>query len=411
MTTNDRGVLQAAKWHRREFLLALGAVGALAGCGGGGNDGPVPVPAGTKLFDLKFVDAQTAYGVGKEGLIARTDDGGQTWRRLPSESTTDLVSVFPVNRELVIVNSDDQAVLRTVDGGANWQTIRQGYGSATHTAWVAFATDADHVALRVDGVYGRFIGPSYLVITTNGGLGWLTTQPPDSQIPWEPQFTRSGFLFILYGPVSGGAQPLWVSDDFGRSFRQTPLSGVAAGSFGERGIWLQMSSGGTANQPARVAVSQDAFRTWTEVPMQIDGLAIDAQPRIWLKFLDAAGLGWASTDTGLLHTTDGGRRWTVVAAPPEVSRIVFGRALDGMGWVTNANGVAQWFTIDAGASWRRFDRVPAETIEAWNAQYGSAVSWVVRDGGGGLLAGAGPLRVGYTWQRSLDDGRSWRTLL
>lgn len=404
MTDNDRGPARAPSWQRRHFLLALGA---LAGCGGGGSDADDLLVPGTKLFDLQFVDAQRAYGVGKQGLVARTDDGGQTWRRLRVDSTANLTSVFPVNRQLVIASSDDEAVLRTVDGGANWQAIRQGYGSPVHTARVAFAPDADHVALRIEGNL-RWGGVNHLKITTNGGRDWLTTLPPDSQIPWAPRFTRSGFLFILYGPISGGAQPLWVSDDFGRSFRQTPLSGVTCGTFGEQGIWLQVSAGG-AGSPATITLSQDGFLTWTEVHMQVDGLAAEAQPRMSLLTLDAAGRGWAVTQqgytaTGLLHSSDGGRRWTAVAAP-EVSPLN-GRAIDGMSYVTygdNAsatNSVAQMFTTDAGASWRRFD-APANAMEVA----------IVRDAAGGLLAKIGSLQAGYSWQRSTDDGRTWRTLL
>lgn len=391
MTTNARGVLQAARWHRREFLLALGAVGALAGCGGGGGDGVELLPAGTKLLDLKFVDAQTAYGVGKEGLIARTDDGGQTWRRLPSESTTDMISVLPVNRQLVFVCGVDETVLRTLDGGARWQTIRQGDGTVFGTPALVFATDAEHVALRAEGGGGRWVYPDRLKITVDGGREWKVMSRPDSIIPWAPRFTPSGFLFSLYGPFSGEAQALWVSDDFGGSFRQTPLSGVAVGSFGDHGIWVQIPAGGAADQPGRVAVSHDAFRTWTEAPMQIDGFAVDAQPRIWMTFLDAAGLGWARPawpDNGLLHTTDGGRRWTAaaVAAAP----------IDGRTLVMARDG-AQWLSTDAGATWRPFDGVSSR---------------FERDAAGALLARSWLLEgAGYSWQRSTDDGRTWRTLL
>ncbi|HWI83639.1 hypothetical protein [Ramlibacter sp.] len=419
---SDQRVPAPAKWHRREFLFA---VAALTGCGGGGGGvaeggGPAGSPGGsgdsgllapgTTFFDLQFVDVQTAYGVGKQGLVARTDNGGQTWRRLPVDSTANLTSVLPVNRQLVIVSSDDEAVLRTVDGGSSWQPMRQGYGAPVDTARVAFAPDANRVALRVTGNV-RWGGVDHLKITTNGGLDWLTTRPPYSQIPWALQFTRSGLLFDLKWPVSGDAVVLWVSDDFGRSYRQVPLSGVACGTFGEQGIWVQTSPGG-AGSPATIALSQDGFLTWTALQMQVDGLAADAQPSIELRALDEAGRGWAisyaadSGTRGLLHSNDGGRHWTAVAAP-EVPRVWNGRPLDGLGWVTMGdsgmftNNVAEWFTTDAGAGWRRLDAAPAD---------GTAV-FMRRDAAGGLLTMVGSRQEGYTWRRSTDDGRTWRTLL
>jgi photosystem II stability/assembly factor-like uncharacterized protein len=62
------------------------------------------------LFDLRFVDAQNAHDVAAQGLIARSDDGGQTWRRLRVESTHDLISAIAANRQLVFVSSINFAV-------------------------------------------------------------------------------------------------------------------------------------------------------------------------------------------------------------------------------------------------------------------------------------------------------------
>jgi photosystem II stability/assembly factor-like uncharacterized protein len=378
-------------WPRRQVLMALGA---LAGCGGRGSDGAELVAPGTKLFDLQFVDAQTAYGVARQGLIARSDDGGQTWRRLRVESTADLISVFAVNRQLVFASALDHTVLRTVDGGVNWQIIHPSDGSSIVHGPVVVAPDADHVGLRIESNV-RWGIVEQLEVTVNGGGEWRTTAQPGVAFPWSPGFTRSGVLFGV-ARYNAPAKPyaFWVSDDFGQSFRQTPLSGVACGTFGEQGIWLQLSSGGAASPPARVALSQDGFRTWVEAPMQVDGLGVDAQPEISVYALDAAGRGWAGTDSSLLHSSDGGRRWTVVAAP-SVPAILVGTALDGLGWVTWMNGLVLWFSTDAGATWRRLD----------------GVSYIVRDGGGGLLASVGSPQTGYTWQRSIDDGRNWRTLL
>jgi hypothetical protein len=416
MTTHRHESLRPS-WQRREFLLALGA---LAGCGGGGGGGDV-VPAGTKLFDLKFVDAQTAYGVGAQRLIVRTDDGGETWRRLPTASTAKLVSVITTSRQFAVACSDDQAVLRTVDGGANWQTIRQGYGSPVDDPRMGFAPDPDHVALQVEGNvrWGRV---NHLTITDNGGVDWRTTVPPGAQIPWEPRFTPSGFLFTLWINSVGPTYPLWVSDDFGRSYRQTPLSGVASGTSGGQGIWVQTSAGDTGNPPATIAMSQDCFKTWTEVPMQVQGFTADAQPTTYVVSLYDGGGGWAVTQqgntiTGLLHTSDGGAHWSAVVPPPEVTGYLVAPAgfltwtsFDGMGWVGYDNAVAQWFTTDAGVTWRHFDAVSPGLMKQW-AMDGSGSVWMLRDGGGGLLVRAGSPLAGYAWLRSMDDGRTWRTLL
>jgi hypothetical protein len=370
-------------------------------------------------MDLKFADAQTGYGVGAQGLIVRTDDGGQTWRKLPIASTLNLVSVIATSPQFVVACSDDQTVLRTVDGGANWQTIHQGYGSPVDTPRMAFAPDANHVALNVEGNV-RGGGVNHLTITDNGGVDWRTTVPPGGQIPWAPEFTPSGFLFTLWINSVGPTYPLWVSDDFGRSYRQTPLSGVTSGPFGEQGIWVQTSAGGPGNPPASVATSQDCFKTWTEVTMQVQGVAADAQPTISVVSLYEGGGGWAvsqqgSTITGLLHTSDGGAHWTAVVPPPEVTGYLVapagfltGTSFDGMGWVGYDNGLAQWFTTDAGATWHHFDPVSPDVMKQL---YGTGSARIVRDGGGALLAGAGTQQAGYSWFRSTDNGLTWRTLV
>src|SRR5690606_25889066 len=64
--------------------------------------------------------------VGPRGLIQRSDDGGKSWRQIPSPVSSDLVSVrFSDPRNGWIVGHDS-LLLHTSDGGKSWQVQLDG---------------------------------------------------------------------------------------------------------------------------------------------------------------------------------------------------------------------------------------------------------------------------------------------
>jgi len=67
----------------------------------------------------------------KSRFIYKSQDGGQTWQRLPSTGFLDGTIAFPTAQ--VGLSPYSSAISRTTDGGSNWQTV---WNDAQQRSWV-----------------------------------------------------------------------------------------------------------------------------------------------------------------------------------------------------------------------------------------------------------------------------------
>lgn len=80
------------------------------------------VVGGSYLFDVAAVNPKTAWVVGIDGYVAKTMDGGKTWRKQTTGvPKTHLFGVTAGEKDVLIAG--DATLLRTADGGATWQGV------------------------------------------------------------------------------------------------------------------------------------------------------------------------------------------------------------------------------------------------------------------------------------------------
>ena len=83
----------------------------------------VVVPAKAELFHLDFIGSSQAWIVGDDGLILASTDSGSTWRVQPSGTKMALYNVdFRDGNEGYAVGQKG-TILKTENGGANWQKV------------------------------------------------------------------------------------------------------------------------------------------------------------------------------------------------------------------------------------------------------------------------------------------------
>jgi photosystem II stability/assembly factor-like uncharacterized protein len=73
------------------------------------------------LYAVAFADTQRGYAVGARGIILRTDDGGATWKDLETGLTTNLFAIGLAGPDDVIVTGDQGRILNSKDAGQSWQ--------------------------------------------------------------------------------------------------------------------------------------------------------------------------------------------------------------------------------------------------------------------------------------------------
>jgi len=150
------------------------------------------------LFAIDFVDEKNGWIVGDYGTILRTTDGGQNWEKQKSgiPSLLLLSGTFPLLMDVKFIDplkgwavGESGTILHTSDGGNTWKIQESGISYLLNG--VTFT----------DGLNGWVIGYGTILHATDGGKHW-EVQVADKKM-W------------LYGIHSEGKENIWVSCDFG----------------------------------------------------------------------------------------------------------------------------------------------------------------------------------------------------
>ncbi len=165
--TWGRGVGALGTWYGLDALNASRAWASTGGNVAYTTDGGrlwTPVRTGTPLTEnlvsVEFVDAVHGWAGGTFGSIVATDDGGRTWHRQHS-GTDHGIFGFSFVSPLEGWAGIGDAVLHTVDGGENWESLALPGGSFL---------GALHF---VDAQHGWAVGIQQRIYATeDGGLTW-----------------------------------------------------------------------------------------------------------------------------------------------------------------------------------------------------------------------------------------------
>ncbi len=76
--------------------------------------------AGNFLFDVVAVNPQTAWAVGIDGYVVRTDDGGKTWNEVNTGAGKTQLFCAASNRGGTILIAGNTLFLASTDSGKTW---------------------------------------------------------------------------------------------------------------------------------------------------------------------------------------------------------------------------------------------------------------------------------------------------
>jgi len=206
------------------------------------------------ILKIHSYDGQIILDTGYDGMILRSNDGGETFEQIVSGVGTgiDLWGVQMVNDTLGWVCGLYQTLLKTTDAGLTWQQINPGVGQ--HYWAFDFLNE----------LFGMIVCENGIILkTTDGGNTWTQKQTVDTR-------------------------PLYTIDII------DSLHAAAAGEFGNE---VQYEGG-------KNVYSSDAGETWIlnpDIPTYSDAN--------WIEFVDADTGYSINYDDGVFKTTNRGQSW------------------------------------------------------------------------------------------------------
>ena len=377
------------------------------------------ISSNAQLSGIQALSSKDAWVFGYNSIL-RTTDGGGRWTVLAEPTGSGAISDVAFNSPTVgyavtgSAPSGSTHVWRTTDGGQTWHPYQSPAGTS-EVAW--YGPRHGFLLTGAGGLYE----------TANGGRTWRMTQKlpkVQGEYPASGRLIADGrhdaWLMLFGGAgMSQGSYAVFHTTN-GATWRpvlgvSTAGAGPAPGGAGKAPVGPGSSPGGLAVVSPHVAYMSGGCEACGDGTVQLDGTANGGRTWShgavifgassnaygnWSVSFPTKADGWLATQTGLLHSTNGGRTWreALPLAPPTTASFVTPMVGYGVGVVGDANTVLR--TTNGGRNWTPVGALPGHVagLNDWNA--GVWVSFATTTDGYATLYG----RV----YRTVDGGRRWK---
>jgi photosystem II stability/assembly factor-like uncharacterized protein len=243
-----------------------------------------PLPQGNHLYDVQVFNPYTLIAVGDGGTVIKTTDGGENWNFQTSGTSEWLESVHFTDQNTGWIVGWDGTILKTTDGGGNWHS--QISGTDFHLYSVYF----------INNNTGWIVGKAGTILnTTDGGINWSSQTSGTSSYLFSVFFIDRSIGWVVGGPgailktTNGGSN--WYSQTSGTS------------SFLRSVYFINNNTGWTVGAGGTILMTTDGGVNWiSQISGTIQGFRSVA-------FADN-NTGWAVGGLGtILKTIDGGTNW------------------------------------------------------------------------------------------------------
>jgi photosystem II stability/assembly factor-like uncharacterized protein len=288
-------------------------------------------PVNATLTNMSFVNRSTGWISGEQGTIIKTTDGGRNWQIQNSTVTSFITSICFVDENYgwaVTVKENfpfNTLILKTTNGGEEW--IAENFQDSSALMRTIFFFDSLH----------GFIGGSYIAETNNGGNTWIKATVDSGYLSAYPVY-KFKFYNEQFGYACGGAIDIagviWRTTDYGANWTAT---GVSADQVFDLFMFDSLNAITLSGDPegffgiAKIKTI-DGGLNWGHEELPIFGLSFAIDFR-------NSNEGWSASGFKLLSSYDGGETWNEKDLPDSVTvySIQFVDSLTG--FAAGANGL------------------------------------------------------------------------
>jgi len=255
-------------------------------------------PVGTiskRLYDVAAGPNNTIIVAGYHNMIFLSTDGGQTYQLTGDMTYATVratnVEILDANTFFVARSSGD--IVKTTDGGANWDTLYTGTGQTISD--IAFPDASTGYSFAA---YGQWMK------TTDGGANWSPLQEWPTLSFWGLAFPEADKIVL----ASWGGGELTISTDNGASwsYPNNYATGTATNLY--ECEFLDANTGFIGGGYGFLAKTTNGGSTWTTIdnPMaQLSNKHINA-----MHIYDANNIYAGGSSGIIMKSTDGGDTWT-----------------------------------------------------------------------------------------------------
>lgn len=316
------------------------------------------------LSRVFFADAENGWAIGDKGVVLRTSDGGRHWTRQNSHTEIPLTNLFFSDKKhgwiltggtrgvdlRDLLNPEESLLLLTMNSGETWTRV-----PGVNALAIQFTSEQDGWAA---GNYASILK------TSDGGKTWRPVSVPPAALPGPVEerdrvlaFTDLSFASPREGWIVGNrfgdrgseAGAILHTTDGGASWKALPLPAPRAGLNGAivrqlHHLKFFSSSAGVlladierAGDTTSVIYSTvDGGKSWQErgsLPGRLSALSMIDSLNGWAILHDLR-----SKAALVSQTRDGGRTWSEVFRPADVSLRDVQTLSQTIGWAVGENG-------------------------------------------------------------------------
>ncbi|MCI0449416.1 MAG: YCF48-related protein [Chlorobi bacterium] len=278
------------------------------------------------LQDCDFINQNTGWVCGNNGVILKTTNGGVNWFQQSSGVSKILWGIDAVDENLLWCVGQWNTILKSTDGGNNWIVLRDGPTSSPTFRKVFFLnTNA-----------GWLLKSNYILRTTNGGTTFDSTNTVFTFL-WDIYFKDA-----LTGVLCADGARIMKSTDGGVIWNliTIPLYQGEQPNF-YRLSFVNNSFGWTVGEGDNSGLGKLVFRT-TNFGSNWDTIGRVQYPNNefnYSVFFPSLSTGYCGGTSGFTYkTTNGGFSWNQQVVPSNSYRGDFYFVNDSVGWSIGGGG-------------------------------------------------------------------------